>query len=348
MTSKESVLLSWREEKDSAYLYHYMVLAEKGTPRQTLFDHLAKAAEAQAHIWAEKLLTLGMSAPEYSPNLRTRLVAWMILHIGPRRMKPVLAAMKVRGLSVYQGEVPGHPVSTKEIRPEPQHRIIQQGVAIRAAVFGINDGLVSNASLILGVAGASSNSSLIILSGIAGLCAGAFSMAAGEYISMRSQRELFENQIALERAELEEYPEEEAAELSFIYQARGLDKVDADQFAKKMLSNPEHGLNTLAREELGLNPEELGSPWVAAFSSFVTFAIGGLIPLLPFFFSAVSSTSLIIAIVLTGLSLFLVGIALSLFTGQNALYSGLRMLFIGALAGATTFAIGKVVGVNIS
>jgi VIT1/CCC1 family predicted Fe2+/Mn2+ transporter len=151
----------------------------------------------------------------------------------------------------------------------------------------------------------------------------------------------------LERAELEEYPEEEAAELSFIYQARGLSKADADQFAKKMLANHDHGLKTLAREELGLNPDELGSPWVAAISSFVTFALGGLIPLLPFFFFEASNVSLIISIFLTGLALFLVGITLSLFTGQNALYSGCRMLMIGALAGLTTFAIGKMVGVNI-
>jgi VIT1/CCC1 family predicted Fe2+/Mn2+ transporter len=230
---------------------------------------------------------------------------------------------------------------------ESQHRIIQKGVAVRAAVFGINDGLVSNASLILGVAGASANTSIIVLSGIAGLCAGAFSMAAGEYISMRSQRELFENQIGLERAELEQYPEEEAAELSLIYQARGLSKLDADDFAHKMLLNKELGLNTLVREELGLNPDDLGSPWVAAFSSFITFAIGGAIPLVPFLFQISTNLSLYIAMVLTGMSLFLVGVVLSLFTGRNAFYSGLRMLCIGALAGSITFGIGKIVGVNI-
>lgn len=343
-TTSQSVLKSWREEKESAFLYRYMVLAEKGTPREKLFNDLAYAAEEQAEIWAQKLSKMGVSLPQYYPNVRARIVAWMISHLGPRAMKPILAAMKVRGLSVYLDKMPGSSAATIEM--EPQHRIIQKGVAVRASVFGINDGLVSNASLILGVAGASSNPSIIVLTGIAGMCAGALSMAAGEYISMQSQRELFEYQIGLERAELEEYPEQEAAELSIIYQARGLSKNDADDFAKKILSNKEQGLKTLAREELGLNPDELGSPWVAAFSSFITFALGGFIPLVPFFFKS-GNVGLSISIALTGLSLFLVGLALSLFTGQNAIYSGLRMLFIGLFAGATTYAIGKIVGINL-
>lgn len=234
----------------------------------------------------------------------------------------------------------------EKIKVEPQHKVIKQGVAIRAAVFGVNDGLVSNASLILGIAGASANVSIILLAGIAGLFAGAFSMAAGEYISMLSQRELFENQIALERKELEEKPEEEIAELSVIYQSRGLTKIDADLFAQKILSNKELGLNTLAREELGLNPDELGSPWVAAISSFLAFAAGSVIPLLPFFFT-VGKFSLLISIILSGFALFIAGITLSLFTGKNALVSGFRMLFIGGLAGATTFAIGKMVGITL-
>lgn len=225
--------------------------------------------------------------------------------------------------------------------------IIARGVAIRAAVFGINDGLVSNASLILGIAGASSNISLIVLSGIAGLGAGAFSMAAGEYISMRSQREIFEYQINLERAELESYPEAEAEELSYIYQGRGLAKIDADAFVQKILSNKEQALKTLVREALGLNPDELGSPWSAAISSFFSFVTGALIPLLPFVLYP-NTFSLETSIALTGAALFSVGAIMSRFTGRNAILSGCRMLAIGALAGMTTFLIGKAVGVNIS
>src|SRR5262249_19623977 len=149
----------------------------------------------------------------------------------------------------------------------------------------VNDGLVSNASLILGVAGATDHAGVIVLSGAAGLLAGAFSMAAGEYVSVRSQREMFEKQISAERDELAQYPAEEAAEVALIYEARGLPRRDAQNVAKRLIADPEHALDTLAREELGLNPDELGSPWRAALSSFLSFAAGALVPLLPFLFT---------------------------------------------------------------
>ncbi len=346
IVDQQAALSSWQEEKNSSFLYYYVAAAEKGTPRETLFLNLATAAEGQAQFWATELTKLGFEVPLYQPDLRTKWVVWLIKHFKIHTLKPILAAMKIRGLSVYLGEIPGHVAPVADGKLEKQHQIIQSGVTIRAAVFGINDGLVSNASLILGMVGASSSPSLIILSGLAGLSAGALSMAAGEYISMRSQRELFEYQIALERAELEEYPEEEAQELSFIYQARGMSKPHADTFAHKMLLNKEHALNTLAREELGLNPEELGSPWKAAISSFLAFAIGGLIPLFPFLFNF-SEEKVFFSVALTGIALFLIGAILSLFTGRSAVYSGFRMLFIGAIAGATTFVIGHLVGVAL-
>lgn len=347
----ESTKHSWYEEKNSVFLYRCMAKDEAGTSKETLFLNLAHAAEEQAKIWAEKLNQENIPTPSYTPSLRIKLVAKLITYFGTRNIKPILASMKIRGLSVYLGNMPGHPVSQKEGKIiERHHRAMGSSGSIRAAVFGINDGLVSNASLILGVAGATNNVSFILLSGIAGLSAGAFSMAAGEYISMRSQRELFEYQIALEKAELETYPEEEAKELSYIYQARGLLKKDADIFADKMLVNKEHALNTLAREELGLNPDELGSPWGAAIASFSAFALGGFIPLVPFLLNIgkMGSSSLILAIFLTALSLFLVGVILSLYTGRHAFWSGLRMLSIGALAGSITFLIGHLVGVRIS
>jgi VIT1/CCC1 family predicted Fe2+/Mn2+ transporter len=214
-------------------------------------------------------------------------------------------------------------------------------------VFGVNDGLISNASLIMGIAGATSDGKLILLSGAAGLIAGAFSMAAGEYVSVRSQREMFEYQIGLEKEELDHYPEEEAEELALIYQARGLPRDDAVRLATQMTSDPARALDTLAREELGLNPEDLGSPWGAALFSFSAFAVGASIPLLPFFFAS-GATSMVIAIVLTMLALFGVGATLSLFTGRNAWLSGARMLAIGCAAGAVTFAIGKMLGVTLA
>ena len=217
---------------------------------------------------------------------------------------------------------------------------------MRAAVFGINDGLVSNVSLILGIAGANADQHFIILAGIAGLLAGACSMGAGEYISVRSQREVFEYQIAIEKQELQEYPEEEIQELSLIYQARGIPVAEADNLAKIMIENPETGLNTLAREELGLNPSDMVSPVGAMLSSFISFAIGAAIPLLPFLVGS-SEWNLYISIVITAFALFLTGVLLSLFTNRNPFLQGLRMLLVGGIAGCATYLIGMMIGVKV-
>jgi len=222
----------------------------------------------------------------------------------------------------------------------------RRGGNLRAAVFGVNDGLVSNASLILGVAGASPEPGVVVLTGIAGMCAGAFAMAAGEYVSVRSQRELFEYQIGLERDELRQYPEAEAQELALIYAAKGLPVEEARRLARQIIADPEHALDTLAREELGLNPDELGSPWGAAISSFLSFAAGALLPLAPFVL-APGPRALPVAIGITAVALFGVGALLSLFTGRNGWYSGLRMLALGALAGGVTYLIGRIAGVSL-
>ena len=221
------------------------------------------------------------------------------------------------------------------------------GGNLRAAVFGINDGLISNASLIMGVAGASADAATILLTGTAGLVAGAFSMAAGEYVSVRSQREMFEYQIGLERDELAAYPEEEAHELALIYEARGISPEESQRMAQTVITDPERALDALAREELGLNPEDLGSPWGAAIFSFLSFAAGGVVPLLPFVFGA-GGMALNVAIGLTAIALFAVGATLSLFTGRNALLSGLRMLAIGAAAGGVTYMVGRMLGVSLA
>ena len=303
-----------------------------------------KVRNVQAAIWARQT---GAAVPEYAPDLRARMVAALVRRHGPRALRSVLVAMKVRGLSVYSHAAPGHPLPTTLEEVGKRHRGVSGGSNLRAAVFGINDGLVSNASLILGVAGASANSSVILLSGVAGLLAGAFSMAAGEYVSVRSQREMFEHQIGLERDELAQYPEEEAEELALIYAARGLSREDAQKLAKAIISDPAQALDTLAREELGLNPEDLGSPWGVAIFSFLSFAAGALVPLLPFF-ALSGGRALVISIGVTALALFAVGAAISLFTGRSAVRDGLRMLFIGAAAGALTYAIGKLLGVSLA
>jgi VIT1/CCC1 family predicted Fe2+/Mn2+ transporter len=211
-------------------------------------------------------------------------------------------------------------------------------------VFGVNDGLVSNASLILGVAGASGDVQVVLVSGVAGLLAGAFSMAAGEYVSVRAQREFYEYQIGLEREELNQYPGEEATELALIYEAKGLSTEEARHLSDALIAEPDRALDTLAREELGLNPEELGSPWAAALSSFAAFALGASVPLLPYLLLS-GQVARYGAISATAISLFGVGATLSLFTGRPSWLGGLRMLAIGAAAGAATWAIGRALGV---
>jgi vacuolar iron transporter family protein len=338
----------WAEEKRSAYLYRVVAAAESGTPRQALFNELAREAEKQAAIWERHARTAGLRVPEdYAPDLRTRIVARLVMRFGVRPLRGVLAAMKVRGMSLYTALVHGHALPRSLDEVGRRHRGVESGGNLRAAVFGVNDGLISNASLIMGIAGATSDNATILLAGAAGLIAGAFSMAAGEYVSVRSQREMYEYQIGLEREELQQYPEEEAEELALIYEARGHSREEARQLAKNLTADPEKALATLAREELGLNPEELGSPWGAALFSFFSFTAGAAVPLAPFVFET-GMASLATAIAVTGVALFAVGAALSLFTGRSALVSGARMLAIGAAAGTFTYFVGKLLGVTLA
>jgi VIT1/CCC1 family predicted Fe2+/Mn2+ transporter len=341
-------LAGWAEEMRSAYLYRVVADVERGTPREKLFRELAGEAESQAAIWADKARRQGAGVPaRYAPDARARIVASLVRRHGPRAVRMVLAAMKVRGLSIYTHTHAGHPRPTSIQDMQARHRTVGSGGNLRAAVFGVNDGLVSNCSLILGVAGAAASGSVIVLSGVAGLLAGAFSMAAGEWVSVRSQREMFEYQIGLERKELAQYPAEEAQELALIYEARGLPADEAAALATSTVADPARALDTLAREELGLNPDELGSPWGAAISSFLSFAFGALIPLAPFLFLK-GDTALGTAIGVTAVALFAVGASISLFTGRSALRDGLRMLLIGGGAGALTYAIGKLLGVSLA
>jgi VIT1/CCC1 family predicted Fe2+/Mn2+ transporter len=340
-------LESWREEQRAAMLYRACADAERDNARGELFVRLAGEALAQAAIWQAQLTARGSPAPgPYVADRRTRIVARLVGLVGPRRLRPVLSAMKVRGMSIYSqgaaGVDPGHAAPAAG-GVERRHRGLAGGGNLRAAVFGVSDGLVSNASLIFGVAGASASAPLVVLSGVAGLAAGAFAMAAGEYVSVRSQREFFEYQIGLERDELAQYPDAEAQELALIYAAKGLPRREAERVAQKIVADPEHALDTLAREELGLNPDELGSPFGAAATSWCAFALGAAIPLLPFVLRA--THALAASIASTGAALFAVGAVLSLFTGRHAWRSGLRLLALGAGAGALTWLIGHALGV---
>jgi VIT1/CCC1 family predicted Fe2+/Mn2+ transporter len=331
---------SYKEEKRSVYLYQELSKIEVNPVHQKLFVELSKLADKQAQIWEKQLIEQNIPVPtEFPLDFRSKFVIFLVKCFGPRSLRHALAAMKIRGMSIYHmGSLatPAH----KPADIEQQHQMITRGNNIRAAVFGVNDGLISNASLILGIIGASAGNHFVILSGVAGMLAGACSMAAGEYVSVRSQREMLEYQLALEKSELEQYPEEEAAELSLIYQARGIPEVEAEKIAHILIQDPEKALDTLAREELGINPDDLVSPWGAAISSFFSFAIGAFIPLLPFLIHP-SHRSAWIMMGLVGLALFSVGSVLSIFTQRNAIWSGIRMLAIGALAGGVTYFIGS-------
>ena len=337
-----SGLESWREEKQSAWLYLELAACEPDSRIADLFRALATAAERQAQTWQPPA-----GAPPFTPSPRARLAARLARILGPRRVLPMLAALKVRGLSAYDSRpATGHAMPTSVAQVERRHKGYGGG-NLRAAVFGVNDGLVSNTSLIMGVAGASAGAGAVVTAGIAGLLAGALSMAAGEYISMRSQREMFEYQIGLERDELGEYPEEEAEELALIYAARGMDLDEARRITRALVKNPEAALDALAREELGLNPDDLGSPWGAALFSFVAFAAGAVLPLVPFLLGLPLPRAIVVAAIVAGIALFGVGAALSLFTGRRAVAGGLRMVLIGGGAGVVTWLIGSLLGAAI-
>ena len=230
---------------------------------------------------------------------------------------------------------------------EPWHRAGQSGT-LRAVIFGVSDGLVSNTSLVMGVAGAASgNPGFVLLAGISGLLAGSFSMAVGEYISMQSQRELFERQINLEREELKALPEEEERELARIYRRKGFSTEEASAIAHRLFQDPEHALDTLVREELGLDPDELGNPWRAALGSFLAFAAGAIVPVLPFLFgggTAVYAASIILSVT----AMFAVGGAVSLLTGKSFIRAGLRQVVVGVTAAGVTFLVGRLIGVGVA
>jgi VIT1/CCC1 family predicted Fe2+/Mn2+ transporter len=224
------------------------------------------------------------------------------------------------------------------------HRDLQGGGA-RAAVFGVSDGLVSNVALILGMAGAHTSPGAVRLAGIAGLIAGSFSMAAGEYVSMRAQSELMLRELDVERQAIRHDPEDERRELAAIYESRGIDSDMADELSSKMMRDPEIALETHAREELGINPAALGRPLQAAVSSFVTFALGALIPLLPWFVTR-GTAAAVASVVLSALAAIAVGAALAAFTRRSWWRSSGRQLLMTALPAAVTYGVGVAVGVS--
>jgi vacuolar iron transporter family protein len=358
---------NYLREQDGIALYKALSEAEKDPVRAQIFDRLAKAEERHAARWARLLRTNGVPVPSYQGSWRVSILGWLSRRLGTQHILPVVTGLESRDQDVYRGQVEAAGIPAEErghmrtlralqgvsrggpesiLDVEGWHRA-SYGGSLRAAVFGANDGLVSNFSLVMGVAGANAEPRFVLLAGIAGLLAGASSMAAGEYVSVSSQRELYEQQIAVERQELEMAPEEEKEELSLIYQAKGIPADQAEELANRILENPESAVDTLAREELGLDPSALGSPWGAAASSFVSFAIGATIPVLPYMLMGGSAAFFASALV-CGIALFIVGALISIFTGRNLLFSGFRMVLIGAAAAAFTYFIGRLLGVEVA
>lgn len=356
------------KEQDGIALYRAVAKAEKDPQRAQIFEKLAVAEEHHAARWAKLLEDNGVSVPPYRPSFRVRMLGWFSRVVGTQHVLPVISGLESRDQGEYvgQAEATGFPAAershsrTLQVMMQENAAAGVQSIAkaeswhsqsyggsLRAAVFGINDGLISNFGLVMGIAGTNAEPRFVLLAGVAGLLAGAFSMAAGEYVSVRSQRELYEQQLALEAQELEASPEEEQEELSLIYQAKGIAADQANELARQILSNPETAIKTLAREELGLDPDSLGSPWAAAISSFVAFAIGAVIPVVPYLLMR-SSNAIFVSALVCGVALFLVGALISIFTGRNVAYSGFRMVGIGALAAGVTFIVGRLLGVSIA
>jgi vacuolar iron transporter family protein len=360
-------------EMDGIAIYRMLAEAERDPERKSIFEQLAEVEVRHEQVFRQKLREAGVELPDRGPSVRIRAIGLLARVFGVKSVLPIVRNMEAGAYIEYMGQdeaaqslAPderehrrtmsrlergagaGQPVAAIAHR-EGWHRT-GGGGTLRASVFGVSDGLVSNASLVMGFAGAQVQGDIVLLAGVAGLLAGAFSMAAGEYVSMRAQRELFERQIELEREELAVNPEEEAREIALIYRAKGLSPRQAEVTAAQLMADPDVALETLVREELGLDPSSLGSPWGAAISSFLAFAGGALVPVLPFFFAPASesvATGYVVAsAVLAGLALFAVGASLSLFTGRSALKSGLRQLGLGAAAAALTYGIGRAIGVS--
>lgn len=363
---------NWQDEMDSAALYRTLADVEANAQLAGVYRRLGLAEEHHAQFWAQKLQEAGQAVPAPRPSWRTRTLCWLAKRFGVQAVLPTVASLEQVNKHMYDRQPEAQPTSLPAdersharllhrltsdgsmglegralARLEGRHRAVG-GNALRAAVLGANDGLVSNLSLVMGLAGAEVGSQGLLITGLAGLLAGACSMAMGEWLSVQSSRELAERQLAIEAAEISAVPEEERTELALIYQAKGLSEADAKKVADEVMANPAQALDTLAREELGIDPQDLGgSAWEAAGTSFLLFAVGALMPVLPFFFLG-GVQALAASVALSALALWGIGSAITLFTGRSALRTGLRQVSFGLGAAALTYGIGRLLGVTLA
>jgi VIT1/CCC1 family predicted Fe2+/Mn2+ transporter len=358
------------DERDGAALYEGLAKYEKDAERAKSFLELAEAERRHAAIWERKLEKEGLTLPPDRASSRVRALVWLARRLGTSVVVPMV--LDAEGVDADKYDAQGGE-ATAIAEEERAHRQVLAGMtsakdpqsarglissrerwhrgggragSIRAAIFGMNDGLLSNLSLILGVAGAGVEPHTVLVTGFAGLLAGSFSMAAGEYTSVASQRDLLARQVAMEKREIQEAPEEEAAELALIFKQKGLSTEQATRTAAEILKHPDSALDTLVREELGLDPEDLGSPFGAASSSFVMFAVGAVVPVVPFLLLS-GASAVVTAAALAGLVLAGVGGLVGFLSGTSVWRSAGRMLGLAAVAAGITYAVGRAFGAAV-
>jgi VIT1/CCC1 family predicted Fe2+/Mn2+ transporter len=370
--SEQRYTANLQGEVDSAALYKTLSETEKNPQLAEVYGRLAAVESAHAEYWKKQIAALGQRVPQLRPGLRTQALAWLARRFGPAFVLPTVNALEQIDSGSYSAQpeavVGGLPAAERShariiaalaepaptafsgatvARLEGRHRGMG-GNALRAAVLGANDGLVSNLSLVMGVAGAAMAPHAILVTGLAGLLAGSCSMALGEWLSVNTARESAQRQIDTEADELEQVPEEEEEELALIYQAKGLPQDLAKTLASRLIANKKTALDTLVREELGIDPEELGgSAWTAAGASFVLFAIGAIFPVAPYF-GLGGWPALVASLAASGIALFMIGAGTSLFTGRNVWFSGARQLAVGFAAAAVTFGLGRLIGAAVT
>ena len=357
-------------EIDAIALYALLAEKESSETLTHFYTRMVDVETIHANVWRARLLAAGVDTTPMSPAWRARVLMFVARHFGPSLVVPTIAEHEASDEAMYDeqpealarmpGDERSHARLFRELangkgveggaiaRIEGRHRG-SGGNQLRAAVLGANDGLVSNLSISMGVAGASQGGHAVLIAGMAGMLAGALSMAIGEWLSVQSARELFAHHVKVEREELLNVPDEEEEELTLIYQSKGLTAQQARLMAQSIVGGElGRAVDTLAREELGIDPNELGgSAWVAAVTSFFLFALGAIVPLSPFFF-ATGLPAVVASIVVSALALMVVGAAITVVTGSSVIKTGGRQVLLGMLAAAVTFGLGALVGRAVS
>jgi VIT1/CCC1 family predicted Fe2+/Mn2+ transporter len=366
----ERYLANRQKEIDGAALYHALAEAEKQPQLAEVYARLSASEERHIAGWEKKLRDLRIQIPARRLSWRAAIMIWLARRFGAQFVLPTIKGNEKSDGRAYDGQPeaeaaefsadeksharllamaagPGGLSGGSVAQLEGRHRA-SGGNALRAAVLGANDGLVSVLSLVMGVAGATNSNSDVLIAGLAGLLAGAGSMALGEWLSVQSSRELYEHQITIEAEEIAETPEDELEELALIYQSKGLPEERARELATHLMADQANVLDTLAREELGIDPQELGgSAYEAAAASFFLFAVGASFPIFPFLFIS-GSAAIYASLAVSGVGLFLIGAAITLMTGRGVLYSGLRQVLVGLAAAVVTFGVGRLIGVSLA